>query len=133
MEGFEIDFDILEHYGTKYHSGRYPYGSGDNPYQHDGGLRGYVKEMREQGLSDEDIAHGMHMTIKEMKLRLSVEKMEERNLNYEKVIELSEKGYNTSEIARIMNKNESSIRSCFLFIFLIRGLNSFLIKLKNLS
>lgn len=25
--------DHLEHYGTKRHSGRYPYGSGDDPYQ----------------------------------------------------------------------------------------------------
>lgn len=111
MNELELDSDILSHYGTKYHSGRYPYGSGDNPYQHDGGLKGYIKEMRESGFSDEEIAKGMNMTIKEMKLRLSVENMEERNLNYEKVLELTEKGYNTSEIARIMGKNESSIRS----------------------
>lgn len=28
-----MDEDHLEHYGTKRHSGRYPYGSGDDPYQ----------------------------------------------------------------------------------------------------
>lgn len=28
--------DILMHYGTKRHSGRYPWGSGENPYQHSG-------------------------------------------------------------------------------------------------
>lgn len=27
--------DILMHYGMKFRSGRYPYGSGDNPYQHE--------------------------------------------------------------------------------------------------
>ena len=26
--------DILMHYGVKRRSGRYPWGSGDNPYQH---------------------------------------------------------------------------------------------------
>ena len=26
----------LKHYGTKFHSGRYPYGSGEDPYQHGG-------------------------------------------------------------------------------------------------
>ena len=34
--GTSSDSDILEHYGTKRHSGRYPWGSGDNPYQHSG-------------------------------------------------------------------------------------------------
>lgn len=28
--------DILMHYGTPRHSGRYPWGSGDDPYQHSG-------------------------------------------------------------------------------------------------
>jgi len=27
--------DILQHIGVKFRSGRYPYGSGDNPYQHE--------------------------------------------------------------------------------------------------
>ena len=31
----EVANDILQHYGTKFHSGRYPYGSGDNPFQHE--------------------------------------------------------------------------------------------------
>ena len=28
--------DYLMHYGVKRRSGRYPWGSGDNPYQHSG-------------------------------------------------------------------------------------------------
>ena len=28
--------DELFHYGTKFHSGRYPYGSGEEPFQHEG-------------------------------------------------------------------------------------------------
>lgn len=31
----DVANDILQHYGTKFHSGRYPYGSGDNPFQHE--------------------------------------------------------------------------------------------------
>ena len=30
--------DVLMHYGIKRRSGRYPYGSGDSPYQHSGDL-----------------------------------------------------------------------------------------------
>ena len=33
MEDLLDDEDELEHYGTPRHSGRYPWGSGDNPYQ----------------------------------------------------------------------------------------------------
>ena len=33
---FYDDGTELIHYGIKYRSGRYPYGSGENPYQHDG-------------------------------------------------------------------------------------------------
>ena len=33
--GNDVANDILQHYGTKFHSGRYPYCSGDNPYQHE--------------------------------------------------------------------------------------------------
>ena len=32
--------NFLEHIGVKRKSGRYPYGSGDRPHQHDGSLRG---------------------------------------------------------------------------------------------
>ena len=45
------------HYGTPQKfpgdpngSGRYREGSGNNPYQHDGGLPGAVKEFRKEGL-----------------------------------------------------------------------------------
>lgn len=31
----EVSMDILKHIGVKFRSGRYPYGSGDNPYQHE--------------------------------------------------------------------------------------------------
>lgn len=33
--GNEVADDILAHIGVKFRSGRYPYGSGDNPYQHE--------------------------------------------------------------------------------------------------
>ena len=111
MEEFEIDFDALAHYGTKYHSGRYPYGSGEDPYQHDGGIRGYVKDLKEQGLTEKEIADGMGMPINEMKLRMSVEKMEQRNISYQKVLDLTNKGLNNSQIGRELGINESSVRS----------------------
>lgn len=48
--------DILMHYGTPRHSGRYPWGSGENPYQRNGDFLSRVDELKGQGLSDTEIA-----------------------------------------------------------------------------
>lgn len=42
--------DELMHYGTKRHSGRYPWGSGDSPYQHSGDFYSRVMELERQGM-----------------------------------------------------------------------------------
>lgn len=38
--------DILMHYGMPRRSGRYPYGSGENPYQHSGDFLSRVQELK---------------------------------------------------------------------------------------
>ena len=50
------DEEYLEHYGVKRRSGRYPWGSGDEPYQHSRDFIGRVEEMRKSGFTytDED-------------------------------------------------------------------------------
>lgn len=48
--------DEILHYGTPRHSGRYPYGSGENPFQHD--KTGFYKEyktLKEKGMSASSI------------------------------------------------------------------------------
>jgi hypothetical protein len=42
----------LYHVGTKMHSGRYPYGSGDRPYQREGGIRKYHKKALKNEKTD---------------------------------------------------------------------------------
>lgn len=37
--------DILMHYGMPRRSGRYPYGSGENPYQHSGDCIGLIRSL----------------------------------------------------------------------------------------
>ena len=43
--------EALIHYGVKRRSGRYPYGSGDNPYQHSGDFLSRVEELRSQNVT----------------------------------------------------------------------------------
>ena len=42
--------DILMHYGMPRRSGRYPYGSGENPYQHSGDFLSRVQELKKSGM-----------------------------------------------------------------------------------
>lgn len=63
----DIAADILMHYGTKYHSGRYPYGSGQDPRQH--GIKNIsdkVKELRSQGLTEKEIQSTLGITKKQI-------------------------------------------------------------------
>ena len=46
----------LYHYGMPRRSGRYPWGSGEDPYQHSGDFISRVQELRKQGMSEADIA-----------------------------------------------------------------------------
>ena len=54
-----LNGDELMHYGVKKRSGRYPWGSGDNPYQHSGDFLSRVQELKKQGLSEKDIVESM--------------------------------------------------------------------------
>ena len=52
--GIPSNDSVLEHYGTKRHSGRYPWGSGDNPYQHSGDFLSRIETLKKKGLSEKD-------------------------------------------------------------------------------
>lgn len=102
----------LYHYGTPRHSGRYPWGSGENPYQRYANFKGNVERLRDKGLTNTEIARSMGMTTSVFRAKLS---MAEDELRKEKVAEASrlrEKGYSYPAIAKRMNlPNESSVRS----------------------
>ena len=46
----------LMHIGTPRHSGRYPWGSGKDPFQNSRGFLSYIKELEDKGLSQKEIA-----------------------------------------------------------------------------
>ena len=110
----DIDEDTNElyHYGTPRHSGRYPWGSGDNPYQHYINFKGNVDRLRDKGLSDTEIAKSMGMTTTKLRAKLSMATDELRKEKVAQARKLKEKGYSNSAIAKTMGlPNESSVRS----------------------
>lgn len=116
------DYDpfVLAHYGTKYHSGRYPYGSGDNPYQHDPKrFLDRIRQLKESGLNEKEIAEYFGLATDKgsgtRQLRIlkgiATDEMRASLINEAERLVYQE-GLSKSEAARRMGlPNESSVRS----------------------
>lgn len=104
--------EMLMHYGMPRRSGRYPWGSGDNPYQHSGDFLSRVEELKKQGLSETEIAKSMGLTTTQYRTQKSLAKDERRALDVARARSLREDGKSLNEIAAIMGfSNDSSVRS----------------------
>lgn len=104
--------DILMHYGTPRHSGRYPWGSGDNPYQRSGDFLSRIEELKSQGLTETEIAKAMGMSTTQYRAQKSLAKDERRALDVARAKSLREDGLSLNEIVREMGfANDSSVRS----------------------
>lgn len=100
----------IKHYGTPRHSGRYPWGSGEDP-QRSISFRQKVLELKKAGMSETEIAEGFGMKTTEMRARISLEKSAQRKTDSAEAIRLKEKGYSNVEIGKRMGINESSVRN----------------------
>lgn len=117
------DEDFLEHYGMPRRSGRYPWGSGEDPYQHGRDFLGRVDELRKSGFTytdekgktytgDTAIAKSMGLSTTEFRTELGLAKDERRMLQVETAKRLRDKeGMGPTEIGRKMGINESTVRS----------------------
>lgn len=107
-----ITEDILMHYGMPKRSGRYPWGSGENPYQRNGDFLSRVNELKNQGLSETEIAKSMGLTTTQYRTQKALAKDERRAIDVATAKGLREKGYSLNEIASQMGyANDSSVRS----------------------
>ena len=118
--GIPSNESVLEHYGTKRHSGRYPWGSGDNPYQHSGDFLSRVEILEKQGLSEKDVLNAINDTLpKEYQLSSTEFRVarrtaihERKSQEYDKIHELRDKeGLGWTDIAKQLGMSESSVRS----------------------
>lgn len=67
------DQDQLMHYGIKRRSGRYPWGSGDNPYQRSGDWISRVDELKKSGMNEKEICDAMLVdSVKELRLLVRI-------------------------------------------------------------
>lgn len=116
--------DILMHYGVKRRSGRYPWGSGENPYQRSGDFLSRVEQLRKEKITytdpvtgkkytgDTAIAKTLGMSSTTFRTQVALAKDERRALQVDRAKALREKGYSLNKIAEMMGyENDSSVRA----------------------
>ena len=112
--------DILKHYGMPKRSGRYPWGSGDNPYQRSGDFLSRIEELKKQGLKETEIARAMGFVdpvtgktqTTKLRTQQSLAKDDRREMEVQTAKGLRDKGYSLAAIAEKMGySNDSSVRS----------------------
>ena len=103
--------ETVVHFGTPRRSGRYPWGSGNKPYQNNKSLLVRIRELEAQGLSQTDVAKGLGMSTTQYRAVKSIAKAEERKENAMRAMKLKEKGYSTSAVARELGIPEPTVRN----------------------
>ena len=126
--------EVLKHYGVDHikgdpGSGRFRWGSGQEPFQHAKDFKTRVEQLRFKGepytdaegkfgppgktyTGDTAVAHQMGLTTTEFRLQYTAAKNEVKTDEYRKIQELMDQGYGATEIARKLGyPNESSVRS----------------------
>ena len=109
----------LMHYGTPHsgyipHSGRYEYGSGENPFQREGSFLRAYKEAHAAGMSDKEFADARGMSTTELRARLSTEDAEQKAWYIAAARRLKAKGWSNSAIAEELlgkKSQESTVRN----------------------
>ena len=115
--------DILCHIGIPRRSGRYPWGSGEEPYQHSGDFLSRIEELEKQNITYTDengkkwtgqtaIAKTMKMSTAQFRVQKSLANDERRALLAETAKSMRDHGASLNEIAAKMGyANDSSVRS----------------------
>lgn len=114
--------DILMHYGMPRRSGRYPWGSGEDPYQHGKDFLSRVEDLRKSNFTytdengkkwtgDNAIAKSMGLTSTQFRIEVSLANDERRMLDVARAKSLKEDGLGPTAIGREMGIPESTVRS----------------------
>lgn len=105
--------EFLEHYGMPRRSGRYPWGSGEDPYQHERDFLSRVEELKATGWTEtpENIKETFGLTTTQYRTEKALAKDERRMYDVARAKSLRDDGLGATEIGRKMGINESTVRS----------------------
>lgn len=108
---FEEPGDTLEHYGILRKSGRYPWGSGKDPYQRSRDFQGLIKGLESKGMTEAEIARGLGMTTTELRATKSIAKRERQAVEIAMVRKLDAKGMSQAAVAERLGISASTVRN----------------------
>ena len=107
--------EAMQHYGMPRRSGRYPWGSGEDPYQHgSANFLSRVEELKKTGWTEtpENIKKEFGLTTSQYRMEKAIANDERRSLQVDTAKRLKEKeGLGATEIGRKMGLSESTVRS----------------------
>lgn len=116
----DLEYFELYHIGVKQRSGRYPYGSGERPYQdkepwykgvYGDFLTNYTK-LHNKGLSQVEIANEMGISTTVLRERMKIANNELKAARAAHAYRLkTEKGYSNEKIAEILGVTEGTVRN----------------------
>ena len=99
----------LEHYGTPRHSGRYPWGSGENPYQGDEMFQKHLSKLRKRGMTNTEIAKSMGISTTQLRAKIDIAGENATKYRDSMIFKLHDKGYNNSAIARQLQIPDTTV------------------------
>ena len=105
---------IIEHYGVKRRSGRYKWGSGENPYQ-----RPYIahpflselKELRAKGMSEKEIAEHFGVSTGKLRNEIAIHNRAQKTALMGAVQSRLDRGMTISEVSKELGISETSVRN----------------------
>lgn len=111
--GCSDDGPKLAHYGMPRRSGRYPWGSGDNPYQHGEDFISRIDALKKDGWTEtpENIKSAFGLTTTQYRTQKALAKDERRMYQVNMAKSLKEDGLGATEIGKKMGLPESTVRS----------------------
>lgn len=107
-------YDVLMHYGMPRRSGRYPWGSGEDPYQHEDSFLSRIEDAKKRGFTEtpENIRKYFNMSTTEFRAERAIAVSDQRRYNIATAKSLAKDGLSPTEIGRKMGGiRESTVRS----------------------
>ena len=113
MNSVKEEMDYIMHYGMPRRSGRYPWGSGEDPYQRTGDFIGRIEELKKKGWTEtpENIEREFGITTTQYRAQKALAKDERRMVQVATAKSLKEDGLGATEIGKKMGIPESTVRS----------------------
>lgn len=102
----------LMHYGTPMRSGRYPWGSGEQPFQHQGSefLRS-VDSYKSKGMTEKDIAKAMGLSTTQYRSKLAWANEAQKNAIAKSIQSMKQDGKSNREISKRLGISEGTVRN----------------------